>query len=81
MLRFKKVKLDQMRGIEDLPYLNLEDLFTWTAGWQEGSKDHVAGSFEIKRRQERPNEVRGWLAIVFSIVSIGIAIAAFLDKP
>ena len=80
MFGTKIVKLEHMRGIEDLPYLSLEDLFEWTAGFKEGTKDYVAGSFGIKRRQERPNEVRGWLAIVFSIVSIGIAIAAFLDK-
>ena len=50
----------------------VEDL----SGWKEGTKDHIACMIELKRRQEQPNEIRGWIAVVVSAVSLVISLIA-----
>ena len=50
----------------------VEDL----SGWKEGTKDYIACMIELKRRQERPNEIRGWIAVAVSAVSLVISLIA-----
>ncbi|MBL6928258.1 MAG: hypothetical protein ISR44_03720 [Rhodospirillales bacterium] len=66
--------------LSKLRKMTVEEVISSMTGFSERSGPHIAGMIELKRRQEWPNEVRGWIAIVISVVSIGIAIAAFLDK-
>ena len=51
--------LKELRGKTD------DELVEWLSGWKEGTKIHIAGMIELRRRQERPNEIRGWAAIFF----------------
>ncbi|MBT5107105.1 MAG: hypothetical protein HOM25_00360 [Rhodospirillaceae bacterium] len=66
--------LKELRGKTD------DELVEWLSGWKEGTKFHIAGMIELRRRQERPNEIRGWAAIFFSAFAILISVFALITK-
>ena len=64
--------------LKDLRTKTDDELVEWIAGWKEGTFDHVIGMLELKRRQERPNEIRGWIAIFIAALAVILSFAAIL---
>ena len=56
-----------------------EELANWMVGWKEHSANYILAEIEFKRRLNKNNEVRGWIAIVLSVTAIAISIIAFIN--
>ena len=56
-----------------------EELAEWMAGWKEHTGNYILAEIEFKRRLSKNNEVRGWIAIVLSVLAIGISIIALIN--
>ena len=56
-----------------------EELAEWMAGWKEHTGNYILAEIEFKRRLNKNNEVRGWIAIVLSVIAIVISIIAFIN--
>jgi hypothetical protein len=56
-----------------------EELAEWMAGWKEHTGNYILAEIEFKRRLNKNNEVRGWIAIVLSVLAIGISIIALIN--
>jgi hypothetical protein len=65
-----------MTTLSELRTKTDDELVEWLSGWKEGTKYYIAGMIELKRRQERPNEIRGWIAVAVSAVSLVISLIA-----
>jgi len=60
--------------------MNTGDLIRWMSGLRPGTEERLAGEHELVLRRARGGEVRGWLAIGISVVSLVIAILAYFKK-
>ena len=60
--------------------MSMPKLLRWTAGWKPGCYERLAGEHEIQRRKDRGASMRGWIAIVLSVVSLVVAVIALLRK-
>jgi hypothetical protein len=47
-------------------------------GWKAHTGNYILAELEFKRRLNKSNEVRGWIAIVLSVVAILISITAHI---
>ena len=54
------------------------ELAEWMAGWKVDTGNHILAGLEFKRRLNKSNEIRGWIAIVLSVVAIAISITALI---
>ena len=57
-----------------------EELAWHWSGWQENTGDWHLTKMEVTRRQNFPNEVRGWVSLVLSLVAIGVSIFTLYVK-
>ena len=58
----------QLRAMSD------EELAAHWAGWAQHTGDWFLCEMEVRRRQNASNELRGWVAIVISVVSLAVAL-------
>ena len=65
-------ELDELRAKTDV------ELAKYIGGWKVGTEKHVLGMMELKRRQERSNAIRGWIAILIAVVAGLLSIVAIL---
>ena len=56
-----------------------EELAEWMAGWKEHTGNYILAEIEFKRRLNKNNEIRGWIAVVLSILAIVISITALIN--
>ena len=54
------------------------ELAEWMAGWKIDTGNYILAGLEFKRRLNKSNEIRGWIAIVLSVVAIAISITALI---
>lgn len=59
---------------EELKSKTNEELAEWMAGWKVNTGNYILAEIEFKRRLNKSNEVRGWIAIILSVVAIVISI-------
>jgi hypothetical protein len=48
------------------------------AGWKVDTGNYILAEIEFKCRFNKSNEVRGWIAIILSVVAIVISIVALV---
>ncbi|PTN50411.1 hypothetical protein DAI43_17095 [Achromobacter xylosoxidans] len=48
------------------------------SGWKQGSAEWLVCELELQKRLNRPNNLRAWLAIAISAVSIVVAVVALV---
>jgi len=65
-------------NVKELQTKTDEALAEWMAGWRSDTGNYILAEMEFKRRLNKSNEIRGWIAIVLSIVAIIISIAALV---
>jgi len=56
------------------------ELIRWTAGWRQGSAQHIAGQFVLAQRAGRKSEIRGWIAIALAAVLLVLSVCVALFK-
>lgn len=66
--------------MSDLRTKSDSELAEWVAGWKPGTKDYILGMAELDRRKNRGNTIRGWLAIVISVLALIVSIVALFYK-
>lgn len=64
----------QLRAMSD------EELAETAGGLKPSTGDRFLIDMEVKRRQNFQNDVRGWVAVVISVVSLVIAAASLATK-
>ena len=64
----------------DLKQKSDSELAESIAGWKPGTKNHILGMAELDRRKNRGNTVRGWIAIIISILALIVSIVALFYK-
>jgi hypothetical protein len=57
----------------ELRRMSTHEVAQWTAGWREGTANRILGELEIKRRLDRGNTVRGWVAIGISLAALAVS--------
>ena len=65
-------------ALKELRKMPDDALIEWTCGWKETHANRLAGTVEIRRRQEHPNEIRGWISLFISTAAIVISIIALI---
>jgi hypothetical protein len=50
------------------------------ASWKPGSVQHIAGTFVLEKRKARHSELRGWVAVGISIISLLTSVCVLLFK-
>jgi hypothetical protein len=66
-------------SLQELKLKTDEELAEWMAGWKEHTGNYILAEIEFKRRLNKNNEVRGWIAIVLSVLAISISIIALIN--
>jgi len=67
-----------MSELRKLRKMTDDQLVEYVGGWKQESPNYIAGMIELRRRQERPNEIRGWIALGIAGLSFVISITALL---
>lgn len=57
-----------------------EDLAEFMAGWKHDTGNYILSEMEFKRRQSAPNEIRGWVSLVLSVLAIIVSVIALVAK-
>ena len=65
---------------EHVKSLKTPELIRWIAGWGEGTVPRMQGEHELQSRRAKGTELRGWIAIGISILSLLVAFFALLRK-
>lgn len=65
---------------EEIRKLKDEELADLMFQYKPTARPHVLAVRELARRQNLPNEVRGWIALGLSIVAILVSIFSLLKK-
>ena len=63
-----------MKDIYNLEGKSDQELYEWIGGWKPSTAKHIAGIQELRKRNERPNKLRSWVAITLSAVSLMLSI-------
>ena len=63
-----------------LKYMSDDELYTWIAGWKPSAAEHIAGTQELRRRNESQTNLRAWIAIDISVFSLIVSIIAIISK-
>ena len=50
--------------------MRMKELLQWTAGWKPGCYERLVGEQEIHARRSKGAGMRGWLALILSILSL-----------
>jgi len=53
-----------------------KELYGWIADWKPSTEKYIAGMQELRRRSEAPINIRAWVAIGISLLSLIIAAIA-----
>lgn len=69
-----------MSTLSDLRKKTDDELVDYIGGWKTDSRNYLAGMIELRRRQDRPNQIRGWIAIFLSIVAICVSVTALFSR-
>ncbi|HEY3327305.1 MAG TPA: hypothetical protein VGK14_09040 [Novimethylophilus sp.] len=57
-----------------------DELAEYMAGWKPDTGKYILSEMEFKRRQSRPNEIRGWISLGLSVLAIIISVVALVVK-
>jgi hypothetical protein len=63
---------------EELKNKTNEELAEWMAGWSVNTGNYILAEIEFKRRMNKNNNIRGWVAIILSLVAIIISIITLI---
>ena len=55
-----------------------KELYGWIAGFKPSTEQYIAGMQELRRREKVPVNIRSWVAIGISLLSLIIAAIALL---
>jgi len=55
-------------------------LLQWNSGWKESSVQRLVGENELARRRKSQAEIRGWIALALSVLSLILSIVALSQK-
>lgn len=53
-----------------------EKLAEYMSGWKENTGNHVLAQMEFHRRQNKDNEIRGWISLGLATTALIISIVA-----
>ena len=56
------------------------ELYGFIANFQQNWEGYIAGTQELRRRNEAPNSRRAWTAIAISLVALTVSIIALIRK-
>lgn len=72
MIRKTSIALNQLpdKTPASLRRLSDPDLYTFIAGWKEGSADWIAGQVELRRRENLTARQALWVSVISLILSI-----------
>jgi hypothetical protein len=65
---------------EDLRQKSNEELAEFMAGWKQDTGNYILCEMEFKRRQNRGNEMRGWISLGISATALIVAVTALAVK-
>lgn len=65
---------------EDLRKKSDEKLADFMAGWKQDTGNYILCEMEFKRRQNRGNNIRGWISLGISATALVVAIVALAVK-
>ena len=60
--------------------MGMKELLQWTAGWKPGCYERLAGEQEIHDRRTKGASLRGWIAIILSVISLIVSVCVALFK-
>lgn len=69
-----------MKDPDKLREMSDHELYEWVGGWNQGNEKHIAGMQEIERRNSAPANLRSWIAIGISVVSLVVVILVAIFK-
>jgi hypothetical protein len=65
---------------KQLKEMSDDTLAEYMAGWKPDTGKYILSQMEFKRRQSRPNEIRGWISLGISVLAIIISVVALVVK-
>lgn len=63
---------------DKLRKMRMKELLQWTAGWKPGCYERLAGEQEIHARRSKHAAMRGWIALILSVLSLVISLCVAL---
>lgn len=76
LIRKNTIPLERLpdTNAASLRMLSDSDLYRFIGGWREGSAEYIAGTNELKRRQDSPAQWIAFAALVVSLVSLAVTL-------
>jgi len=65
---------------EHVKKLSTSELIKWISGWKSGSYPRLAGEHELALRKNKATEIRAWISIIISTLSLILSIIALALK-
>jgi hypothetical protein len=66
--------MSEIDTISELQSKSDKELAEWMSGFKNNTGNYILGEIEFKRRLNKSNELRGWIAIVISVVAFFFSI-------